>query len=603
MRHYLRRTLLVMASSSSSSSSFIIPTFLVFWAISSLDISSSSPSSSSSSSSSSHQTNVQFNFNGFSLTDVSRFNFTQDSNIQFNALQVTYDTGSRDIAILNASGQITYTTPLRLWDKKHNYTPSFNTSFLINMGPTQDTGKNISGGGMAFILSSHPARDVPDSYGAGLGLIDPLPTNDSHFVAIEFDTFYDPGIDPHNANHVGIDVDTVKSVFTQDLDAYNITLNQNLLNVGTYTWVWIDYDGRAKVFDIFLATKVSNSTIPKPAGPVISQYHLELDQFLPENVYLGFSASTGTIKETHCVLQWYFNSTGFPPEKTNKTLIIGLSVGLSIALLLTASMAILCIIKKRKVKPDLLEDLRGLSYGPRRFSYRELKKATNSFSEENKLGEGGFGSVYRGKLGSINTEIAVKCLSSKSTQGEREFKAEIRSIGRMRHKNLVQLLGWSYDDWHRKLLLVYEYMPHGSLDRWLLSTGSRHSRHSSTDHPHLFSWERRYNVLRGVAAGLHYLHEEWEMVVIHRDLKPSNVMLDEDFNAKLGDFGLAKLIKNQNHNRKPDGDGRNIVFQHISIVRTLGYMALRCVQLWSRGDGGCDRKETVGTEPASAMED
>ena len=358
---------------------------------------------------------------------------------------------------------------------------------------------------------------------------------------------------------------------TQDLDAYNITLNQNLFNMGTNTCVWIDYDGHAKAFTIFLANQVSDSTVPKPEVPVISQYHLELDRILPADVYFGFSASTGTIRETHCILQWHFNSTSFP-KKNNKILIICLSVGLSIALLLIASMVTLCIIKKRKVKPDLLEDLRGLNYGPRRFSYKELKKATGGFSEENKLGEGGFGSVYRGKLASINTEIAVKRLSSKSAQGKREFKAEIRSMGRMRHKNLVQLLGWSYDNWNRKLLLVYEYMPNGSLDRWL-STGSRHSQHSST-HPNSLSWERRYNVLRGVAAGLHYLHEEWEMAVIHRDLKPSNVMLDEDFNARLGDFGLAKLIRNRN--RKPDGDGQSI--QTTSIAGTLGYMAPECLE-------------------------
>ena len=301
-------------ASSSSSSYFIIIIIMGFWAISGLDASSSS--------SSAHQNNVQFNFDSFLLTDVAYFNFTQYSNIQFTALQVTYDTGSRDVAILNASGQITYNTPLHLWDTEYNYTASFNTSFLINMGPTQDGGTNITGGGMAFILSSHPAHDVPNSYGAGLGLIDPSnsssPTNDSHFVAIEFDTFYDPGIDPYNANHVGIDVDTVKSVVTQDLDAYNITLNQNLFNLGTNTSVWIDYDGHAKAFDIYLANQASNSPAPKPEVPVISQYRLELDQILPENVYLGFSASTGTITETHCVLQWHFNSTGFPSKKNNK---------------------------------------------------------------------------------------------------------------------------------------------------------------------------------------------------------------------------------------------------------------------------------------------
>ena len=117
-------------------------------------------------------------------------------------------------------------------------------------------------------------------------------------------------------------------------------------------------------------------------------------------------------------------------------------------------------------------------------------------------------------------------------------------------------------------MLVYEYMPNGSLDRWMSAgccTG-----------PHPFSWERRYKVLRGIAAGLHYLHEEWEMGVIHRDLKPRNVMLDADFNARLGDFGLAKLIRNPNPNPNPDGHAQST--ETSSIGRTLAYMAPECLE-------------------------
>ena len=150
---------------------------------------------------------------------------------------------------------------------------------------------------------------------------------------------------------------------TQDLDAYNITLNQNVKDKGTNSCVWIDYDGHAKAFDIFLANQVSDSTVPKPEVPVISQYHLELDRILPADVYFGFSASTGTIRETHCILQWHFNSTSFP-KKNNKPVIIGLCVGLSIPLLLIASMVTLCIIKQRKVQSDLLKHLKDLNYGP-----------------------------------------------------------------------------------------------------------------------------------------------------------------------------------------------------------------------------------------------
>ena len=216
---------------------------------------------------------------------------------------------------------------------------------------------------MAFMLSSRPATDVPNSYGQWLGLVDgrdaTLPSKDYSFVAIEFDTFQD-AFDPGNANHVGIDVNSTVSLNSSRLDDYNVTLNANTTDGdNTNTGVWIDYDGRAKTFDIFLANQGSGDMAEKPKVPIISQFRLELDRILPENVYLGFSASTGTIKETHCVLQWYFNSTSFPKEN-NKTLIIGLSVGLSIPLLLIACMVTICIMKQRNVTRDTLKPFGGL---------------------------------------------------------------------------------------------------------------------------------------------------------------------------------------------------------------------------------------------------
>ena len=118
-------------------------------------------------------------------------------------------------------------------------------------------------------------------------------------------------------------------------------------------------------------------------------------------------------------------------------------------------------------------------------------------------------------------------------QGEREFLAEISIISQIRHRNLVQLQGWCREK--EKLLLVYEYMPNGSLDTWLFKkTGQKK--------PTVLAWDLRHSIVTGVAAAIAYLHEEWEQCVLHRDIKASNVMLDGDFNAHLGDFGLARLI-------------------------------------------------------------
>ncbi|CAN6567949.1 unnamed protein product [Malus baccata var. baccata] len=166
--------------------------------------------------------------------------------------------------------------------------------------------------------------------------------------------------------------------------------------------------------------------------------------------------------------------------------------------------------------------------GPRRFTYRELSRATNNFSEGGKLGEGGFGGVYMGLLTESNTEVAVKRVSRGSKQGKKEYIAEVRIINQLRHRNLVQLIGWCHEQ--GEFLLVYERMPNGSLDSHLFGMKL-----------HL-TWTVRHKIPIGLASTLLYLHEEWEQCVVHRDIKSSNVMLDSNFNAKLGDFGLARLV-------------------------------------------------------------
>jgi len=136
-----------------------------------------------------------------------------------------------------------------------------------------------------------------------------------------------------------------------------------------------------------------------------------------------------------------------------------------------------------------------------------LFRATEGFKNKNLLGVGGFGKVYRGVLGVSKCEIAVKRVSHNSKQGMKEFVAEIVSIGRMQHPNLVQLLGYC----RRKgeLLLVYEYMSNGSLDKYLYCQESKGT----------LSWVQRLGIIKGIASGLIYLHEEWEKVVVHRDIK------------------------------------------------------------------------------------
>ncbi|KAF5765509.1 putative protein kinase RLK-Pelle-L-LEC family [Helianthus annuus] len=186
--------------------------------------------------------------------------------------------------------------------------------------------------------------------------------------------------------------------------------------------------------------------------------------------------------------------------------------------------------------------------GPRKFSYLELARSTAGFAEEGKLGQGGFGGVYKGFLEDQNTYVAVKRVSKTSRQGIKEYASEVRVISRLRHRNLVQLIGWCHEK--GELLLVYEYMENGSLDFHLFKEKS------------LLTWSTRYKIAIGLASALFYLHEEWEQCVLHRDIKSSNVMLDSNFNVKLGDFGLAKLV---DHEKGSQTTTR--------LAGTFGYMA------------------------------
>ncbi|XP_044501780.1 probable serine/threonine-protein kinase At1g01540 [Mangifera indica] len=164
------------------------------------------------------------------------------------------------------------------------------------------------------------------------------------------------------------------------------------------------------------------------------------------------------------------------------------------------------------------------------YTLRELEAATKGFCEENVIGEGGYGIVYSGIL-SDGTRVAVKNLLNNRGQAEKEFKVEVEAIGRARHKNLVRLLGYCVEGAHR--MLVYEYVDNGNLDQWL---------HGDVGDVSPLTWEIRMNIILGTAKGLAYLHEGLEPKVVHRDVKSSNILLDQQWNSKVSDFGLAKLL-------------------------------------------------------------
>jgi serine/threonine protein kinase len=434
---------------------------------------------------------------------------------------------------------------------------SFSTNFVFAMVPQM---QNFGGHGIAFTIS--PTRDftyaTPSHY---LGLFNSsnngLPTN--HILAIELDAAENPEFGDIDKNHVGIDVNGLKSVESASATYFSKEEGKNIsleFTSGNPMHLWIDYDEAEKLLNVTLAP----TRIPKPNKPLLST-SIDLSQILLESMYVGFSASTGTLTSDQYILGWSFNKSGpaqsleisrLPPvpqqrkRKEKPSLVIMTSlVAVALVLIIVAGGA--AYILRRKKYEELREDWEE-EHGPHRFSYKNLHKATKGFKHTELLGEGGFGKVYRGILPSSNVQIAVKRVSHNSKQGMKEFVAEIVSMGRLRHRNLVQLLG--YCRRRGELLLVYDYMPNGSLDKFLYSNENLK-----------LNWFQRFRIIRGVAAGLLYLHEEWEQVVVHRDVKASNVLLDVELNGRLGDFGLARLY---DHGTNPETT---------HVVGTVGYLA------------------------------
>ncbi|KAI7750161.1 hypothetical protein M8C21_003120 [Ambrosia artemisiifolia] len=191
------------------------------------------------------------------------------------------------------------------------------------------------------------------------------------------------------------------------------------------------------------------------------------------------------------------------------------------------------------------------SGAPVQFSYKDLQRATKGFKE--KLGAGGFGVVYKGVLAN-RTTVAVKQLEG-IEQGEKQFRMEVATISSTHHLNLVRLIGFCSESRHR--LLVYEFMKNSSLDTFLFAPEEQ------LQSVKMLNWESRFNIALGTARGITYLHEECRDCIVHCDIKPENILLDENHNAKVSDFGLAKLVNPKDHR-----------YRTLTSVRgTRGYLA------------------------------
>ncbi|CAL4898462.1 unnamed protein product [Urochloa decumbens] len=461
-------------------------------------------------------------------------------------------------------GHAFYPTPLRFLDAATGAAVSFSTQLAFTVVPEF---AQLGGHGYAFVVAPDPRLlgSLPSQY---LGLFSAADDGNAtnHVFAVEFDTVQDFEFNDINGNHVGVDLNSLVSNMSASADHVGVNLKAGDVVA------WIDYDGAARVLNVSIAN-ATVSPVAKPARPLIS-FRVDLSLVFREEMYVGFSASTGLLASSHYVRGWSFRLGGGaaanldvsslpalpPPPKSGKnrtSVILAAAFSAFVAAVVLAGAGAYGFYRYKN--RDVIEAWE-LDYGPHRFKYGELRRATRGFRDRELLGSGGFGKVYRGVLPNSGETVAVKRVSHESRQGLREFVAEIASIGRLRHRNLVQLQGWCRR--RADLLLVYDFMPNGSLDRHLFhsSSGADGAKGSSPPRP-VLTWPVRRRILRDVAAALLYLHEGWESVVLHRDVKASNVLLDGDMSARLGDFGLAKL-----HERGANPSTTR-------VVGTLGYLA------------------------------
>uniref|UniRef100_A0A251SPS2 non-specific serine/threonine protein kinase n=1 Tax=Helianthus annuus TaxID=4232 RepID=A0A251SPS2_HELAN len=230
-------------------------------------------------------------------------------------------------------------------------------------------------------------------------------------------------------------------------------------------------------------------------------------------------------------VDYYYNGSAFIKVQNVRShhlaTILGSTIGSFVLLLVVARGFVMYKVHKRKRDAEMEEEyLIQVPGMPTRFYYEDLKTATENFSK--KLGEGGFGSVFEGSL-EDGSKIAVKCLEGLS-HVKKSFLAEVESIGSIHHVNLVRLRGFC--TWKSQRFLVYDFMSNGSLDKWIYH-GVREQ---------ILEWECIKKTILDIARGLAYLHEECRQKIVHLDIKPQNILLDNDFNAKVSDFGLSKLI-------------------------------------------------------------
>ncbi|XP_004487272.1 probable L-type lectin-domain containing receptor kinase VII.2 [Cicer arietinum] len=501
-------------------------------------------------------------------------------NRNFNSTNINiYGNATIQNSILTLTNQTFFSIgrafyPYKLPTKPKNSSTfhSFATSFIFSIAPCNNF---PVAHGFAFIFS--PSKVINGALsGNYLGLFNRSSSGNSsnHVFAVEFDDFRNEEFNEMNGNHVGVDLNSMISEYSEPAEFWGGENGEELeslkLSSGENYQVWIEF------MNSQINVTMAPAGIRKPQKPLISK-PINISRVFLDEMYVGFSGATGRMVDTCRILAWSFSHSNFSigdalntkdlpvymnPKRSlykSKGFVIGVIFG-SILVFGCFTLAFFILSRKRKEDKDEKFEDWELEYWPRKIRYKEISDATSGFCEENVIGIGTSGKVYKGVLKGV--EVAVKKINHDNNtphDGIKGFLAEISSLGRMKHRNLVGFRGWSKGK-GGKLILVYDYMENGSLDRRIFDC----------EETKLLNWEERLRVIENVASGVLYLHEGWGFEVLHRDIKASNVLLDKDMNGRIGDFGLARL---HHHHKEQEADDTT------RVIGTLGYMAPELVKL------------------------
>lgn len=466
------------------------------------------------------------------------------ASLHLGATAVALTTPSRDGV---GAGRALFSEPVRLFVPSSSAAASFSTRFTFRITPAPTYGD-----GLAFLLTS--SRTFLGASNGFLGLF-PSSTASNEgeadlrgvtTVAVEFDTHRDVALRDPDGNHVALDAGSIFSIASANPGVD--------LRAGVPITAWVEYRAPRRRLSVWLSY-----SLRRPEKPALSA-DADLSGLLRTYMYAGFSASNGNGAALHVVERWTFRTFGFanssrasppsePPAQPNKALLPpnkpllltgnhqhdhliykvlgGVLGGMALLVFVIVTSAVWLSRPARRPSEECTLPSEDKPYGT--MSMEVVRAATKSFDSGNVIGIGGSGAtVYDGVLPS-GSRVAVKRFQA-IWPCTKSFVSELAAmLNCPNHPNLVRLAGWccSKDE----LVLIYEFMPNGNLDRVLHTVGGA-----------TLPWEARFMAVLGIASALEYLHDGCDRRILHRDVKSSNVLLDGEFNARLGDFGLARLV-------------------------------------------------------------